>query len=152
MTLIGRKRPKAGTTASRKIPGLLAMRVSLPLQLGTAALFFLTAALAGPHEYLFRGERICDAERVFCFRGTLSYRSNPRILHLRARVQTAPGPGLLRIRLSGANQLGHQRRALFEARVRGRNTEIINHRMIPDHPDSLSWVVERVEFIADKAP
>jgi len=127
------------------------MRGNLPLLLGASALFFLTGALAGPRDYLFQDKRICDSNEVFCFRGTLSYRSNPRLLHLRARVQTAPGPGLLRITLAGANELGHRRLAPFEVRVRGHNSEIINHRMIPDYPDTQGWVVERVEFIADEA-
>jgi hypothetical protein len=127
------------------------MRGSLPLFLGASALFFLAAALAGPSDYLFRNERLCDAVNAFCFRGTLSYHSNPRLLRLRARVQTAPGPGLLRIGLVGANQLGHRRFAPFEVRVRGHYSEIINHKMIPDYPDVQGWVVERVEFIADEA-
>ena len=127
------------------------MRGSLPLLLGASALFFLTAALAGPRDYLFRNERLCDTDEVFCFRGTLSYHSNPRLLHLRARVKTAPGPGLLRIRLAGANQQGHRRFAPFEVRVRGHYSEIIDHKMIPDYPDVQGWVVERVEFIADEA-
>jgi len=56
---------------------------------------------------------------------------------------------LLRIRLSGVNQLGHRRFAPLEVRVRGHNSEIIDHKMIPDYPDVQHWVVERVEFIAD---
>jgi hypothetical protein len=128
---------------------LLYLRRSLSLLLGAAALFFLGTALAGPRDYLFQDERICDSDQVFCFQGTLSYRSNPRVLHLRARVKMAPGPGLLRISLSGANDLGHRRFAPLEVRVRGHNSEIINHKMIPDYPDVLRWNVERVEFIAD---
>ena len=130
---------------------LLYMRGSLPLLLGVSALSFLTGALSGPRDYLFRDERLCDTDEVFCFRGTLSYRSNPRLLHLRARVQTAPGPGLLRISLAGANQQGHRRHAPFEVRVRGHYSEIIDHKMIPDYPDVQVWVVERVAFIADEA-
>ena len=128
---------------------MLYKRRSLPLLLGASALFFLTVALAGPREYLFRDERVCDTDQVFCFRGTLSYYSNPRLIRLRARVQTAPGPGMLRIRLAGSNEQGHRRIAPFEVRVRGRNSEIIDHKMIPDYPDAQGWVVERVEFIAD---
>ena len=127
------------------------MKRSLPVLLGASALFFLTGVLAGPRDYLFRDVRLCDSDGVFCFRGTLSYDSNPRLLRLRARVRTAPGPGLLRIRLAGANQLGHRRFAPFEVRVRGHYSEIINHKMIPDYPDAQGWVVERVEFIADEA-
>jgi len=66
---------------------------------------------------------------------------------LRARVKKAPGSGLLRIRLAGANELGHRRLAPFEVRVRGTHSEIINHKMIPDHPDVHDWAVEQVEFI-----
>jgi len=127
------------------------MRGSLPLLLGVSALLFLPGALSGPRDYLFRDERLCDTDEVFCFRGTLSYHSNPRLLHLRARVQTAPGPGLLRITLVGANRSGHHRLAPFEVRVRGHYSEIIDHKMIPDYPDVQGWVVERVEFIADEA-
>lgn len=127
------------------------MRRSLPLLLGALALFFLAVALAGPRDYLFRDERLCDTDEIFCIRGTLSYHSNPRLLRLRARVQKAPGPGLLRIRLAGANQMGHHRLTPFEVRVRGHYSEIIDHKMIPDYPDVQGWVVERVEFIADEA-
>ncbi|MGI9238952.1 MAG: hypothetical protein ACR2QZ_16250 [Woeseiaceae bacterium] len=126
------------------------MRGSLLLLLGASALLYLSGVLAAPREYLFQDERVCDADAVFCFRGTLSYHSNPRLLHLRGRVQTAPGPGLLRISLAGANDLGHRRHAPFEVRVYGNRSEIINHKMIPDHPDVHDWAVWRVEFIADR--
>ena len=127
------------------------MRRCLPLLLGASALIFSTAILAGPIEYLFRGERICDEAEVFCIRGTLSYRSNPRVLALNARVQKAPGPGMLRITVAGANELGHRRRAPIEVRVRGNHSEIIDHKMIPDYPDINDWEVERVEFVANRS-
>ena len=115
------------------------------------AVFMLAVAFAEPVDYLFRGERVCDFAEVFCLRGTLTYQANPRLLHLRARVQFAPGPGLLRIRFSGANELGHPRSAPFELRLQGRPSEIIDHKMIPDHPDVSQWNVEMIEFITDEA-
>ena len=127
------------------------MRIGLPILLGATAAFFLGSAPAAPRDYLFHEERVCDTDKVICIRGTLSYHSNPRLLRLRARIQQSPGPGLLRISLSGSNELGHRRFAPFEVRVRGRNSEIIDHKMIPDYPDVDSWVVERVEFVADPA-
>ncbi|MGI9265820.1 MAG: hypothetical protein ACR2QU_12910 [Gammaproteobacteria bacterium] len=127
------------------------MRASLPLMLGASALLFLTGALAGPREYLFQDKRICDTEKVLCFRGSLTYYSNPRLIQLNARVRSAPGPGMLRISLTGTNHLGHKRFAPFEVRVRGTYSEIINHKMIPDYPDVTGWEVIRVQFIADKA-
>ena len=125
------------------------MKVFPPLLLAIVALFFFGNAFSGPRDYLFREERICDVDEVFCMRGTLSYHSNPHLLRLRGRVKKAPGPGMLRIRLSGTNQLGHRRYAPLEVRVRGRTSEIIDHKMIPDYPDVEGWAVERVEFVAD---
>ena len=113
------------------------------------ALFFVADGYAGPRDYLFKDKRVCDTQNVFCFRGTLSFDSNPRLLYLRARVQTAPGPGMLRIRLRGANELGHRRLAPIEVQIRGNYSEIINHRMVPDHPDVYEWHVDVVEFIAE---
>lgn len=117
--------------------------------LATFAMCSISAVSAGPREYLFRDKRICDAQKVLCIRGSMSYDTNPRLLQLRARVRTAPGPGLLRIRLAGANELGHRRISPFEVRVHGKHSEIINHKMIPDHPDVMSWSVEFVDFIAE---
>ena len=113
------------------------------------AMLLLNVAEASPRDYLFKDQRICDTEGSLCFRGTLYYVSNSRMVHLRARVQKAPGPGLLRIRLAGVNELGHQRFAPFEVQLRGNNSEIINHKMIPDHPDVQGWSVEMVSFIPD---
>jgi len=126
------------------------MKRNLPLLLGASALILFGVSFAGPRDYLFQDERFCVADEVFCFRGTLSYHSNPRVLHLRARVQKAPGPGLLRIRLSGTNQQGDRRFAPFEVQVNGHYSEIINHKMIPDHPDVQDWVVDQVEFVVGK--
>ena len=131
--------PKVNVDTQRKFVLLLA----------ASALLFVTSAYAGPRDYLFKDKRVCDTQNVFCFRGTLSFDSNPRLLHLRARVQTAPGPGMLRIRLRGANELGHRRLAPVEVQLRGNYSEIINHRMVPDHPDVYEWHVDVVEFIAE---
>ena len=115
-------------------------------------MLLLSVSNASTREHLFQNERICDTADVFCFHGSLSYHSNSRVLHLRARVQKAPGPGLLRIRVTGANELGHRRLAPIEVRVRGNHSEIINLKVIPDHPDVRSWAVDLVSFIPDEAP
>jgi hypothetical protein len=128
------------------------VRGRLTALLGASVLLIVTAAIAGPRDHLFQNERVCDADGAFCIHGTLTFYSNPHLLHLRARVQKAPGPGMLRIWLSGANQLGHRRIAPLEVRARGHYSEIINHKMIPDYPDVQGWVVERVLFVADGAP
>ena len=123
------------------------MKYTLRLLCGAPVLFIFCISLAGPREYLFEYKRLCDASQVFCFRGSMTYSSNPRVLHLRARVQKAPGPGMLRISLSGSNNLGHRHFAPFEVQVHVSNSEIINHKMIPDYPDVESWTVERIEFV-----
>ena len=112
--------------------------------------FITNIAYASPREYLFKDQQVCDSQGTFCMRGTLYYKSNSRLLHLRIRVQVAPGSGLLIIRLAGTNELGHQRYAPFEVQVRGNNSEIINHKMIPDYPDVQSWSVQRVSFVPDE--
>jgi hypothetical protein len=106
-------------------------------------------AQASPRDYLFKEQQICDAQGVFCMRGSLYYLSNSRLMHLRGRVQKAPGSGLLKIRLAGTNELGHQRYAPFEVRVRGNSSEIINHKMIPDHPDVQNWSVQQITYVPD---
>lgn len=121
----------------------------LPILLGISLLAGAPPTPAAGIDYLFHNERVCDDSGAFCLSGTLSYQPNPRLLRLRARVQTAPGPGLLRIRLIGSTRLGMRRLAPLEVRVRGDFSEIINHKMIPDHPDALEWAVDRVEFVAD---
>jgi hypothetical protein len=53
--------------------------------------------------------------------------------------------------LSGSNQQGDRRLAPFEVHVSGHYSEIINHKMIPDHPDVEDWAVEQVEYIVDES-
>lgn len=129
---------------------MASMKTSLFISLGTAILFFGLFAQAGPRDFLFEDAFVCDIDGAFCLKGTLSYESNPRLLHLRARVKKAPGSGLLKISLEGKNRQGYLRFTLLEVRVRGNYSEIINHKMIPDDPDTLTWVVYGVEFDADK--
>ena len=126
------------------------MRRNLLLLLGASTLFLPGVSHAAPGEYVFEGKRVCDADKDFCISGTMTYYPNPRLLHLRARVQKAPGPGMLRIRLTGTNELGHRHFAPFEVRVRGHYGEIINHKMIPDYPDVQGWEIEYVEFVVDE--
>lgn len=125
------------------------MRPGLTILLSALALSFSAVVVAGPIDYLFRDKRICVEDDAFCFRGSLSYRFNPRLLRLHARVQKAPGPGMLRITVVGTNELGHPGRAPIEVRVRGKHSEIIDHKLIPDYPDVHNWEVERIVFVAD---
>ena len=101
---------------------------------------------AGPFYYIKRNELICDQDQVLCIRGTLRYEVNPRLCRLWGRVQTSPGRGLLRIRLTGTNRLGHTRTTMMEVQLRGKRTEIVDYKMIPDHPDVEDWEIFVVEF------
>lgn len=104
------------------------------------------AALASRYHYLARDEQLCDASATACLMATLTYDHNPRLLWLRGRVQSAPGPGMLRITLKGSTRQGFVRYAPMEVDLRGRRTEIVDFRMIPDHPDVSDWAIDRVEF------
>jgi hypothetical protein len=75
-----------------------------------------------------------------------TYYANPRLLELRSRVQQADGPGLLSIRLVGQSADGHTRRTVLEARIRGRYSEIVNNKLITDHPDVDAWRLEAISF------
>lgn len=118
-------------------------------RVATVLLAFLGAstAIAGPVETIIgKNVLFCDDGMSACLRGTLTYRSNPRMLDLRSRVQRATGPGVLKIRLVGENADGHTRRTTIEVRIRGHYSEIVNTRLITDHPDVYSWAVDSISF------
>lgn len=108
------------------------------------------AADASQLQYIKRNARLCDDNDDFCMNGTISYRANPRLIEVRGRVQRAPGPGLLQIRLLGANRQNHVRRALVEIRLRGRNSEIVRHQMIADAPDVYRWTFDSMTYRPDE--
>lgn len=89
---------------------------------------------------------LCDDDRRVCLRGTLTYYPDPRLLELRSRVQKAEGPGLLKIRVIGENALGHTRLTTMEVRIRGNYSEIVDSKLITDHPDVYSWRLESISF------
>jgi hypothetical protein len=121
------------------------MRV-LSVALMLAALAVSTAN-AGPRETIIGKNAVfCDDGNRVCLRGTLTYYANPRLLELRCRVQRATGPGLLRIRLVGRNGDGHARRTTLEVRVEGRYSEIVDTKLITDHPDVYHWELDSVGF------
>ena len=119
-----------------------------------AALLLAAAsvALAGPRDYLTaKNQTLCDRDNKVCVRGTLWFDSNPQLLQLRSRVTRASGPGLLRLRVVGQNELGHVRRATIEVEIRGRPSEIVNTKMIPDAPDVYAWELEVISFVPKQA-
>lgn len=110
-------------------------------------IFAATTTVAGPSETLIgRNELFCDGDERVCLRGTLTYHANPRLLELRSRVQRAEGPGLLKIRLVGQNADGHTRRTTIEVQIRGDYSEIVDTRLITDHPDVYSWELDSISF------
>lgn len=123
-------------------PALLCINVLL------AAVFLWSVAAASEIAYLRRSEIFCDVTGAVCLRGTISYRVNQRLLRLRSRVVTAPGPGLLRINVTGENRQGHIHRAAIEVTIRGHASEIVNTEMIPDAPDVYDWQLESIIFDA----
>ena len=105
------------------------------------------AAMAGPSETILgKNALFCDEQDRVCLRGTLTYRANSRLLELRSRVQRTVGPGVLKIRLVGENADGHIRRTTIDLRIRGDYSEIVNTRLITDHPDVYSWDLDSISF------
>jgi hypothetical protein len=117
--------------------------LSAVLCLGTAP------SLAGPFRYLARDELLCEPSRATCVRATLTYEHNDRLLRMRGRLVSAPGPGLIQITLTGTTRQGFRRYAPMEIAVRGRPTEIVDFKMIPDYPDVYDWVIDRIAFVPD---
>jgi len=106
-------------------------------------------AMAGDVEYLKKNERFCDLADTTCLRGTIAYRVNERLIELNARVETAIGPGTLRVGLSGENRQGHRRMTSIETVLDGHASEIVSVRMIPDAPDVYSWKIDSILFTPD---
>jgi hypothetical protein len=50
------------------------------------------------------------------------------------------------ITLTGTTRQGDRRYAPMEIAIRGKPTEILDFKMIPDHPDVYDWVIDRVAF------
>lgn len=122
---------------------------ALAATLLASAVLAPSAALASRTLYLARDEPLCDGPRTLCIDGTLTYDVNDRLLWLRGRVRATAVPGTLRITVKGTNRLGHVRYAPLEVRLRGRASEIVDFRMIPDHPDVANWAIDRVDFVPD---
>lgn len=111
----------------------------------------VVTAAAGPVDRLTEpGAILCDDADQVCIRGTITYRFNPRMLEFRGRVQRATGPGLLRIRVVGENRDGFTRRTTMEIQIRGRYSEIVEQRLITDHPDVEAWALEKIFFKPDE--
>jgi len=116
---------------------------------GLLAVLASADAVASRTLYLAENQLICDSERILCIHGTLRYEVNARLLWLRGRVQATTVPGVLRITLTGSNRLGHVRYAPMEITLRGRASEIVDFRMIPDYPDIDNWSIDRIVFVPD---
>jgi hypothetical protein len=106
-----------------------------------------TAVLAAHTLYLAEEELICDGEQLVCIDGTLGYEVNRRLLWLRGRVQFTTVPGLLQITVKGSNRLGHVRYAPMEIELRGKASEIVDFKMIPDYPDVDNWAIDRIVYL-----
>ncbi|MBL8201607.1 MAG: hypothetical protein JNK40_11585 [Chromatiales bacterium] len=115
--------------------------------LGLGALLASTSALASRTLYLAENELICDGERIVCVDGTLGYEVNDRLLWLRGRVQATAVPGVLQITVKGTNRLGHVRYAPMEIELRGRASEIVDFKMIPDYPDVANWSIDHIVYV-----
>ena len=116
----------------------------------TLTLLVAVPALAGPLHYLARNELLCEPSKETCVRGTLTYEQNDHLLRLRGRVVTATGPGVFQITLSGATRQSFRHYTPMEISIRGRPTEIVDYKMIPDQPDVHDWVIDRIEFMSEQ--
>lgn len=116
--------------------------------LALAALLAAAPVAASRVEYLARGERLCDDAELACVQGSLTYHVNSRVLWLRGRLKTSPGPGTLAIRVRGTTRLGYVRYAPLEIELDGHSSEIVDFQMIPDDPDVDNWQIDSITYRA----
>jgi len=110
-------------------------------------LFVVLCAQAGDRTYLKKNETFCDSSGELCLAGSLSYRVNPRILSLNARVKRKTGPGVIRIILAGVNRQGIEKITEMSIPIRGTYSEIIDRDMRPDAPDVSEWKISAFRFL-----
>ncbi|HEY7673108.1 MAG TPA: hypothetical protein VIC71_12905 [Gammaproteobacteria bacterium] len=115
--------------------------------LALGALLAATPVAASRLDYLAREERLCDVAGLACVSGSLTYHVNTRVLSLRGRLKTSPGPGTLAIMVRGTTRLGYVRYAPLEIELDGRWSEIIDFQMIPDNPDVENWQIDTIQYL-----
>lgn len=107
-------------------------------------------AAASPPEFLVRNGDICDPDRTMCIRGTLLYDPDSRLIRITGRVAGSPGPGWVRILFQGSWR-GHLASSVMEIPIRGANSEIVQHKYIPDNPAVRYWRILAISFEPDEA-
>lgn len=119
-------------------------------RLTLCALLLSAPALAEAPRLLSKSGLLCDADQTFCIRGSLWYRPDSRILLLDGRIQRAPGPGWVTIVFRGTSRNNQPASAIMEFPVRGRYSEIVDRKFIPDNPPVSDWRIDRLSFAADE--
>jgi hypothetical protein len=109
-------------------------------------------ARASTFYFLARNERICAVDGPVCIRATISYDTNSRVLHLRGRVDRTAEPGWLRLTFVGVSERNQRGSTTMEFPIRGRWSEVLDRKLIPDHPQIADWRLETMSFVADHRP
>ena len=112
------------------------------------ALCLLAAAAAGASgfRFLVEDETLCADDERLCIRGSLSYEPNPRLVDFRGRVTATAEPGEFVLVLVGHQRDGTRRYAEMRLAVKGKYSEVVSQRMIPDWPDIDDWALDHVAF------
>ncbi len=124
------------------------------LAAGLLAFSFALSAGAASSTFYFlaRNDRICAEDGPVCIRATISYDTNSRILHLRGRVDRAAEPGWLRLTFVGISERNQRGSTTMEFPIRGNWSEVLDHKLIPDHPPIADWRLEVMSFSPDERP
>jgi hypothetical protein len=122
-------------------PALLALCAGLAADVSASTFYFLA-----------RNDRICAQDGPVCIRATISYDTNSRVLHLRGRVDRAAEPGWLRLTFVGISERNQRGSTTMEFPIRGNWSEVLDHKLIPDHPPIADWRLEAMSFVADERP
>ena len=109
-------------------------------------LLFSPLSVASERQYLKKKETFCDVTETLCLHGSLTYRVNSRIVSLNARVEKQTGPGVLHITLTGTNRQDVLRLTEITVTIRGKHSEIVDHKLRPDAPDVSEWHLSSFTF------
>ena len=102
---------------------------------------------AGAHTtYLLHDELLCNDSGQVCLRGWLVHDPHRNEIALDARLQRTASPGTIIISLDGVTPGGQPVTTAVSVEVRGRYSEIIHARFIPQWPYETRWAVRALQF------
>ncbi len=107
------------------------------------------AAYAAGLRFVLREEVFCAPQEALCIDGSITYEPNSRLLALGGRITATRQAGEFTVVLIGHQRDGTARFTEMRIPVKGRYSEIVRDRMVPDWPEIDDWAFHHAEFHPD---